>query len=81
MTDPIVIGTDRHGYEHVYDLDRDRIVVLDPRGIDFQEDLGDFPGETTMDWIEHVESKRGPWRDIGTVEATGAIADTFAGGL
>lgn len=73
-----VIGIDRFGYEHVYDDERERVVVLDSRGIDTQIDWHEFPGETTADWERYVADVRGSWRETVRDRAVDAIGRTFA---
>jgi hypothetical protein len=54
--DCTIMGVDGYGYLHVYDDDRDRVVVLDETGIDETQDLSDH---RTGQWMDWVEEKRG----------------------
>lgn len=78
MTDTLRLGIDRFGYEHVLDRTRMRVVVLDSRGIDFQANWDEFPGETTADWERYVADVRGPWRETVQDRVMGAVEGVFA---
>jgi len=51
-----IMGIDGCGYIHVYDEDRNRVVVLDEDGIDETQDLD---GYRTGHWLDYVEDERG----------------------
>lgn len=51
-----IMGIDGEGYLHVYDDERDRVVVVDEDGIDETQDLD---GYRTGHWLEYVEDVRG----------------------
>jgi len=54
----LILGIDGAGCEHVYDRDRERVVVLDHNGIDHQRELAE--GEKAR-WMAFVSEQRG-WR-------------------
>lgn len=53
-----VLGIDGDGWEHVFDTERRRIVVLSAHGIDHQVDIEAADGELE-DWMKFVAVKRG----------------------
>lgn len=54
-----ILGVDGEGWHHVYDLDRERVVVISREGIGFQDDIDRLPIDDLGDWMDHVEDQRG----------------------
>lgn len=53
-----VLGIDGDGWEHIYDSERERVIVISELGIDYQLALHDSDGNLA-DWMKFVAAKRG----------------------
>lgn len=53
-----VLGVDGDGWTHVYDQDREKIVVISRLGIDHQRDLSQMDRDLS-DWMRFVGELRG----------------------
>lgn len=57
-----ILGIDGDGWEHVYDQERGRVVVVSEHGIDHQFDLS-LSEKELADWMRFVDRKRGWWKE------------------
>jgi hypothetical protein len=56
----VVGGRDECGYLHILDREREKVVVVDEDGIDFEHNFDSDEGPSRWGaWSEHVESRRG----------------------